>query len=119
MLDIRLLRDSPEEVRAGLAKLGAEVNLDAAIALDEEVRRLKNESQAIQADQNRLSKEIAKAAPAARDEIKAKGAALKEKNEQLLKDLAAREATLDERMLEIPNLPHPSVHPRRTHARDP
>ncbi len=80
------------------------------IALDEGVRKLKNDSQAIQADQNRLSKEIAKApSPEARAEIKAKGAALKERNEQLLKDLAAQEAALDEKLLELPNLPHPSV----------
>ncbi len=110
MLDIRLVREKPEDVREGLRKLGADVNLDDVIALDEDVRRLKNDSQAIQADQNRLSREIAKApTPAARDEIKAKGAALKERNEQLLKDLAAQEAALDERLLELPNLPHPSV----------
>jgi seryl-tRNA synthetase len=110
MLDIRLIRENPDEVRAGLRKLAADVDLDAVIALDEEVRRLKNDSQAIQADQNRLSKEIAKApSPEAREEIKAKGAALKQKNEQLLKDLALREAVLEERLLEIPNLPHPSV----------
>jgi seryl-tRNA synthetase len=110
MLDIRLVRDKSDEVRAGLTKLGAGVDLDAVIALDEEVRRLKNESQAIQAEQNRLSKDIARApSPATREEIKAKGAALKEKNERLLGELSRQEAALDELMLELPNLPHPSV----------
>ena len=110
MLDIKLIRERPDEVRAGFGKLGAGIDLDAVLALDEAVRKLKNESQAIQADQNRLSKEIAKAAtPAAREEIKAKGAALKQKNEDLLKELAAREAALDGKLLELPNLPHPSV----------
>jgi seryl-tRNA synthetase len=109
MLDIRLVRENPEDVRAGFRKLGADVNLDAVIALDEAVRKLKNDSQSIQADQNRLSKEMAKATPAEREEIKAKGAALKERNEQLLKDLAGQEATLEEKLLELPNLPHPSV----------
>jgi len=109
MLDIRLVRETPEDVRAGFRKLGADVNLDAVIALDEAVRKLKNDSQSIQADQNRLSKEMAKATPAEREEIKAKGAALKERNEQLLKDLAAQETALEEKLLELPNLPHPSV----------
>lgn len=109
MLDIRLVRDNPDDVRAGFRKLGAEVNLDAVIALDEAVRKLKNDSQTIQADQNRLSKEMAKATPEQREQIKAKGAALKERNEQLLKDLAAQEAALEEKLLELPNLPHPSV----------
>jgi seryl-tRNA synthetase len=110
MLDLRLIREDPDQVREGLRKLGADVSLDAVIALDEAVRRLKNDSQAIQADQNRLSKEIAKApTPEAREEIKAKGAALKERNEQLLKDLATQEASLEEKLLQLPNLPHPSV----------
>jgi len=110
MLDIRLVREKPEEVRQGLAKLGAAVDLDAVIALDEVVRKQKNESQTIQAEQNRLSKDIAKArSEEARAESKAKGAALKERNEQLLKDLAVQEARLEEMLLELPNLPHPSV----------
>jgi seryl-tRNA synthetase len=110
MLDPRLIRENPDEVREGLRKLGSDVSLDAVIALDEAVRRLKNDSQAIQADQNRLSKEIAKApTPEAREEIKAKGAALKQRNEELLKELAAKEAELEELLLQVPNLPHPSV----------
>ena len=72
MLDIRLIREKPDEVRAGFAKLGAAVDLDAVLALDQTVRRLKNDSQTIQADQNRLSREIAKApSPEAREEAKA------------------------------------------------
>jgi len=109
MLDIRLVRENPEDVRAGFRKLGADVNLDAVIALDEAVRKLKNDSQTIQAEQNRLSKDMAKATPEGRQEIKAKGGALKDRNEQLLKDLSAQEAVLEEKLLELPNLPHPSV----------
>jgi seryl-tRNA synthetase len=109
MLDIRLVRENPEDVREGFRKLGADVNLDAVIALDDAVRKLKNDSQAIQADQNRLSRDMAKATPEEREQIKAKGAALKERNEQLLKDLAAQESELDGKLLELPNLPHPSV----------
>jgi seryl-tRNA synthetase len=109
MLDIRLVRENPEDVRAGLRSLGAAVDLQAVIVLDEGVRKLKNDSQAIQAEQNRLSKEIAKASPSVREEIKAKGAELKERNQRLLEDLAAQEADLEQKLLELPNLPHPSV----------
>ena len=44
MLDIRLIRDKPDEVRAGFAKLGSAVDLDAVLALDQTVRKLKNDS---------------------------------------------------------------------------
>jgi len=110
MLDIRLIRDKPDEVRAGFAKLGSDVDLDAVLALDQAVRKLKNDSQTLQADQNRLSREIGKApTPAAREEAKAKAAALKQNIESLAAELARQEQALEEKLLELPNLPHPSV----------
>jgi seryl-tRNA synthetase len=110
MLDIRLIRDNPEEVREGFRKLGATVDLDAVLALDKAVRKLKTDSEAIQADQNRLSGEIVRAAgPEAREEAKARGAVLKERREGLSAELATLEAGLHEKLLELPNLPHPSV----------
>jgi len=110
MLDIRLIREKPDEVRAGLAKLGSVVDFDAVLALDQAVRKLKNDSQSIQAEQNRLSREIAKApSPEAREEAKAKGAACKQKLESLAAELAEKEQALDQKLLELPNLPHPSV----------
>jgi seryl-tRNA synthetase len=110
MLDVRLIRENPEEVREGFRKLGATIDLDAVLALDEVVRKLKNDSQTIQADQNRLSKEIAKApTPEAREEAKARGTVLKHQLESLVAELATQEAALDEKLLELPNLPHPSV----------
>ena len=110
MIDIRLLRENPDEVRAGYARLGGGIDLDPVIAQDACLRDLKNESQTMQAEQNRLSKDIGRAAPGeAREQAKAASTALKVKIEQLAGELAAAEARLDELLLELPNLPHPSV----------
>jgi seryl-tRNA synthetase len=110
VIDIRLLRESPDDVRAGYARLGGGIDLDPVIAQDARLRDLKSESQTIQAQQNRLSKEIGRAAPGeAREQAKAASTALKEKVERLAGDLAAAEAKLEELLLELPNLPHPSV----------
>ena len=110
MIDIRLLREKPDEVRQAYERLFATVDLDGVIAADARVRDLKNESQTLQAEQNRLSKDIGKAAPGAeREEAKARSTGLKEKIEHLAAALADAEAKLDERLLELPNLPHPSV----------
>ena len=80
VLDIKLLREKTDEVREGLARLGATVDLDAVMALDTRVRDLKNESQTLQAEQNRMSKEIGRAAPGeAREKAKAASTAIKEK----------------------------------------
>jgi seryl-tRNA synthetase len=110
VIDIRLLRETPDVVREGYARLGGGIDLGPVIAQDARLRDLKNESQTLQAEQNRLSKEIGRAAPGeAREEAKAASTALKNKIEALQADLAAAEARLDELMLELPNLPHPSV----------
>ncbi|HVZ71588.1 MAG TPA: serine--tRNA ligase [Polyangia bacterium] len=110
MIDIRLLRDTPDVVREGYARLGGGVDLEPVIAADARLRDLKNESQTLQAEQNRLSKEIGRAAPGeAREAAKAASAALKAKIEALAGDLTAAEARVDELLLELPNLPHESV----------
>jgi seryl-tRNA synthetase len=110
VIDIRLLREKPDEVRAGFARLGATVDLDGVQALDGRLRDLKNESQLLQAEQNRLSKEIGRAAAGAeREKAKAAGTLLKMKIEALSGALAQAEAELEGKLLELPNLPHPSV----------
>ena len=110
MIDIRLLRDKPDDVRAAYQRLGATVDLDGVIAADARVRDLKNDSQTLQAEQNRLSKEIGRAAAGeARERAKAESTALKEKIEKLGAELTSAEAGLDALLLELPNLPHPSV----------
>jgi len=110
VIDIRLLRDKPDEVRVAYERLGATVDLAGVIAADTRVRDLKNESQTMQAEQNRLSKEIGRAAAGeARERAKADSTALKEKIEKLGGELAAAETGLDALLLELPNLPHPSV----------
>jgi seryl-tRNA synthetase len=109
MLDIRLIREKPEEVKEGFRRLGAAVDLDGVVALDEAVRKLKGDSEGIKAEQNRLSKEMGKATPEGREELKAKGGALKADFERLEARLAEEQARLDEKLLELPNLPHPSV----------
>jgi seryl-tRNA synthetase len=110
VIDIRLLRDKPDEVRAAYQRLGAPVDLGRVIAADTRVRDLKNESQTMQAEQNRLSREIGRApAGEPRERAKAESTALKERIEKLTGELATAEAALDELLLELPNLPHPSV----------
>ena len=110
MLDLRLIRERPDEVRAGFERLGARVDLDGVLALDARVRDLKNESQTLQAEQNRLSKEFGRASSdEEREKAKAAGTALKTKIEARAAELAAGEAKLEGLLLELPNLPHPSV----------
>jgi seryl-tRNA synthetase len=110
VIDIRLLRETPDDVRQAYARLGAAIDLDGVIAADTRVRDLKNESQTLQAAQNKISKEMGRVPPGPeREKALAESSALKRDIEGKAADLAAAEAKLDELMLELPNLPHPSV----------
>ena len=110
MIDIRLLREKPDEVRQAYERLGAPVDLAGVAAADSRLRDLKNKSQTLQAEQNRISKEIGRSKdPAGRAQLIAEGEGLKRDIEGMGPELAAAEAKLDELLLELPNLPHPSV----------
>ena len=62
MLDIRLIREKPDFVRARLATRGGgdEVKIDEVLHADAERRKLETVLQQLNADRNRLSKEIGK-----------------------------------------------------------
>ena len=60
MLDIRLIREKPEFVRERLATRGMELaeQVDKILEIDSERRRLETELQQLNADRNKLSKQI-------------------------------------------------------------
>ncbi len=61
MLDIRLIREQPEFVREGLRKLYADPSVvDSVLALDEQRRAVLTETESLQAERNRVSKEVAR-----------------------------------------------------------
>ncbi len=110
MLDIDLIRQRPELVKAALVDLNAEAPIDQILDLDERRRSLLTEVEALRAERNAASKEIGRmkdtAARQARIEaMRAVGDQIKELEESL-KEI---ESTLQEALLWVPNLPHPSV----------
>ncbi len=111
MLDPKLIRESPELVRAAIAKKHLKVDLDAVLAADaawrahlQEVERLRS----VQKAANAAMAALAKGSPefgAKVAEMKAVSSRLKEREAALkAADEACREA-----MLALPNLPHASV----------
>ena len=105
MLDIKLIRNNLEEVRAGLLKrLPAEkLDLDKIISLDDERRELTKAVEALQAERNKYSK--TKPTPEIIAEMKLVG----EKIKDLEAKLNSVDADLTERLASLPNLPAPDV----------
>jgi seryl-tRNA synthetase len=111
MLDPKLLRESPDFVRAALARKHLAVDLDAVLALDAQWRAQLAEVEALRGRQKAANNEMAslkKGAPeflAKVQEMKGGAAAVKEKAAQL----AATEALWRAALLTLPNLPHATV----------
>lgn len=110
MLDIRLIRERPEEVRAALRKVDGDARLDDVIRLDGDCRRLQTENDGLKAEVNAKSRLIGAEKDAERREaLKADAARHKARITELDEQLRGAEEQRDALLLELPNLPHPSV----------
>jgi len=113
MLDIRLIREKPDFVRERLATRGGDdaAKIDELLKVDAERRKTETELQQLQADRNRLSKEIG--AKKSKKEATADLEAEVKEIGQKIVDLEQRAARFEEQqrtlLLETPNLPHESV----------
>ncbi|MCB0873282.1 MAG: serine--tRNA ligase [Actinobacteria bacterium] len=107
MLDLRLIRTSPDAVRAGLARRGAAEHLDAIIDLDRDARQIRTQVEEARAERGRLSKAIGMGKRDGAD-TSADEALARELGDRL-SDLEARLADLETRrddlLIELPNLP--------------
>ena len=113
MLDIRLIREKPDFVRERLATRGGDdaAKIDNVLKVDVERRKTETDLQQLQADRNRLSKEIGgkKAKAEGTNDLEAQvrkiGAGIVDLEQQATKFDEQQRSLL----LEIPNLPHESV----------
>ncbi|MEY4089572.1 MAG: hypothetical protein RJB55_1843 [Verrucomicrobiota bacterium] len=116
MLDPKLLRESPDLVRAAIAKKHLQVDVDAVLAIDASWRSLLQETESLRASQKTANTAMAalpKGSPefiAKVAEMKAVSAKVKE-HEVRLKEIEDR---FRQAMLSVPNLPHASVPEGRT-----
>ncbi len=70
MIDIKIIRENPEMVKANFARRGDQVDIDGLLAVDAEHREVLHKVEALRAERNRLSKEC-KTNPEAREQVKA------------------------------------------------
>ncbi len=110
MLDIRLIRDRAEFVKAELGKLGvAPEAIDAILGVDKQRRERIQQVESLRAQRSETSRTIGKQEPAERERLKAEMRTVGERITALEQELAEVEATFARCMLEVPNLPDPSV----------
>lgn len=109
MLDIKYIKENPDEVIARLALKGKDGKAEIAdiLRLDNERRTMIMENEALKAEQNKTSKLIPQYKKEGKDTsaIFAEMKALSEKTKANDEKLKAVEAELEEIMLGLPNLP--------------
>ena len=110
MLDIRLIRENPDYVKARLATRGGTLHLqvDAVLEIDSARRRRETDLQRLQADRKRISKEIGgkKAKGEDTSEIEAQVRAIGDEISVLNHQATEAENAQRDLLLELPNLPH-------------
>jgi seryl-tRNA synthetase len=115
MLQINFIRQNVDLVKERLSVRNfSDLSLvDKVVELDEQVRKLKAESETLQASMNATSKEIGilmgKGDKDAAEKNKQEVAQNKINIQQLTDQLTAAEKTLHDEIIKLPNLPHASV----------
>jgi seryl-tRNA synthetase len=111
MIDVRLLRENLDELKARMATRGAEIDWDEAVRVDRERREGLANIERLKEKKNRLSGEIGKLKKSGGD-----ATSLMRESEEVSEAIRASEGPLAEIeaqferfMLTLPNLPHPSV----------
>ncbi|HZL47987.1 MAG TPA: serine--tRNA ligase [Solirubrobacteraceae bacterium] len=117
MLDLKLIRQEPEVVRAALERRGeqAAAGLDRVIELDERRRGLIPQLEEMRAGRNAASETIAHAKRAGEDaaDAIAEQRELGAREKQLARELGDVEGELQTALAPLPNLPDPTAAPGR------
>ena len=111
MLDVKLLRENLDEVKARMAPRGAEIDWDEFLAVDHERREALAKIEKLKERKNRLSGEIGKLKKSGADAVALMGEAeeVSDAIRNSEKPLAEIEARFEAFMLSLPNLPNESV----------
>ncbi len=117
MLDLRWIRQSPEEVRERLALRGdaeeSGARIDRILASDERRRRLIAEGESLKARRNTVSQEVGerKRAGGDADELIREMRSVSDRIKEIDQALRDTEAEIEDLLLRLPNAPDPAVPP--------
>ena len=113
MLDLRLILKNYEEVVKRLSLRGEDYGLSEIRQLAEKRGKTQNQLDQLRSERNRLSKEIGRLFGEGKkdqaEKLKEQAGKISEQVKKLEEELSELEKELEDKLLRIPNLPHPSV----------
>ena len=123
MLDQRLVRDNPETIAQQLGRRGKAVDLTKLQLIAQQQRDLEQQRSNLQAEGNRIGKEVGQRIKSGADpkgdevaELRQQGNAIKQKVAVLEEEEKLLSSQLKEQLLTYPNLPSPDCPDGRTEA---
>lgn len=111
MLDIKFIRENPEIVQKGADAKGITIDLPSILSFDEQRRKLIQEGEVLKARRNEVSGQIGQLKKSGGDASSAiaEMESVKNRIQSLDAELREVETKLNELLLSVPNVPHPSV----------
>ncbi|MGQ5712275.1 serine--tRNA ligase [Desulforudis sp. DRI-14] len=111
MLDLKFVRKNPDAVREALRKRGVDFNLDQLLDLDDEWRQILFTVEQLKNRRNSVSEEVARLKKARQpaDDLIVQMREVSQRIKELDEDVRRAEENIQSLMLQIPNIPHPSV----------
>jgi seryl-tRNA synthetase len=114
VLDLKLIREQPEAVERALAAKGGSGLIREILERDVERRRLIRQVEELNAERNRVSKEVGKSKGGVSEEVRAQMRTLADRVKTLEAELKDVDAAVQALVLQVPNVPHPSVPPGKS-----
>lgn len=106
MLDLRLIREDPERIKAAVATTYTEAPIDEIVALDDQRRTLVTEVEVLKAELNKGSREVGRTTDQVeRDALIVRMRELGDRIAGHDEEVKGVEERLHERMLNVPNIP--------------
>src|SRR5207248_501252 len=111
MLPLQLIRADPERVREGARLKGVgDAPIDALLEADRDIRQIQARLQELQQRRNETSKRFPQIKDVfERNQVREATRTVSEEIKHLEESLAPIESQRDAMLLQVPNLPHPSV----------
>lgn len=116
MIDINILREQPDVLKANLARRSAAIDVDRLVELDVAVRSVRRQAEEARAEQRVIGKEIAGLPDDDRPTAIARAGVLAEEYKRLSAEADGLQAEFDELWVTVPNLAHDSVPTGETDA---
>ena len=109
MIDVNVLRIEPDRVRASLARRGLELDVDLLVALDERVRLVRQDAEAVRASQKEAGKAIASMSGDEKQAAISDASVLAERFRSLAAEADDIQAEFDLLWITVPNVVDPTA----------